>query len=579
LTLRRTSRIIPLMAFSRRFRFLGPLVVGLLLSSVAVPAAPRRTPKLVVILVVDQMRADYVEKFGANWTGGLRRLMAEGAWFREAAYPYLTTVTCVGHATIVTGSLPATHGIVSNSWWDRETGRAMPCVFDPDQTLVSYGPPAKGGTSTKNLRVPTLADELWQQMPVPPRVVTVSLKDYTATTMAGRRADAATWFNLSLGSWMTSSAFTKAPVPFVASFIKAHPIEADFGKSWTKLLPESAYLYTDDAVGEKGPVGWTSRFPHVLRGKSDKPDVLFYDEWDTSPYSDAYLGGMAEYAVDALKLGQEAGTDYLAISFSALDLVGHDFGPRSHEVQDVLARLDRTVGSLLAHLDRSVGRANYVLALTADHGVAPIPEQTTALGLTGGRYVTTDLVARIDKALEPTLGAGKHVARLTYSDLYFNPGDWAKIADNPGALRAVTAAILATPGIARVFRGDQLGDVGASAEDRLERAALWNYFPGRSGDLIIVPRQYWLPTSDPKTSGGTGHGSPYSYDQRVPLFLFGQGIKAGQYLNDAGPVDIAPTLAFLCGITLPAADGRVLNEALAPIPAPGERKGAAPPRR
>jgi arylsulfatase A-like enzyme len=536
------------------------------------PMAPgRRTPKLVVILVVDQMRADYVEKFGSTWTGGLRRLMSEGAWFREAAYPYATTVTCAGHSTIVTGSLPATHGIVSNAWWDRDAARSQNCVADPDQAIVTYGEPSKGaGTSTKNLRVSTLPDELRSQLATPPRVVSISLKDYTATTMAGRKADAATWFSPSLHSWLTTTAFTSAPVPFVADFIRSHPVEADYGKTWAKLLPDCDYVYPDEAAGENEDT-WTRTFPHVLKGKGSQPDATYYVQWDKSPYSDAYLGAMAAYAVDALKLGQGAGTDYLAVSFSALDMVGHDFGPRSQEVQDILAHLDATIGSLLAHLDRSVGQGRYVLSLAADHGVAPIPEQLTALGLAAGRVVGSDLVARLDKALEPTLGPGKHVARLLYTDLYFVPGDWQKIVANPEALRAVMDTLTSTPGVARVFRGDQLADPSATSEDRLERAASWSYFAGRSGDLIVIPRPYWQFASSAAARTGTGHGVPYDYDQHVPLFLFGQGIRAGQYLGAAGPMDIAPTLAFLCGITLPAADGRVLNEALGPVPAPGTR--------
>jgi predicted AlkP superfamily pyrophosphatase or phosphodiesterase len=533
----------------------------------AFPASYHRAPKLVVILVVDQMRADYVEKFGANWTGGLRRLMTEGAWFRDAAYPYSTTVTCAGHSTIVTGSLPATHGIVSNAWWDRETGKPVNCVADPEQTLVSYGEPPKtaGGTSTKNLRVPTLADEMRAQLPIAPRVVSISLKDYTATTMAGRKADAATWFSPSLHSWLTTTAFTKAPVPFVAEFVAKHPVEADYGKSWTKLLPDSSYLYPDDAQGESTDT-WTRTFPHILKGKAETPDATYYVQWDKSPYSDAYLAAMAEYAVDALKLGQGAETDYLAVSFSALDMVGHDFGPRSQEVQDILAHLDRTIDSLMDHLDRTVGKGQYILSLAADHGVSPIPEQMVALGLSAGRVVVPEVVAAVDKTIEPFLGPGKHVARLASSDLYFVPGDWQKIVSNPAALRAVIDALKATPGVARVFRGDQLGDISATSEDRLERAVSWSYFPGRSGDLIVVLRPYWQAASSATTAEGTGHGLPYDYDQRVPMFLFGRGIKPGQHLNSAGPMDIAPTFAFLCGITLPGGDGRVLKEALKQAP-------------
>ncbi len=214
------------------------------------------------------MRADYPDKFGQNWTGGLRRLMDEGAWFREAAYRHLATVTCVGHTSIVTGSLPRTHGIVGNDLWDREAGRSANCVADPDTTLVSYGAAAVKGTatSTKNMRVPTLADEMRAQLAGPTRIVSLSLKDYTATTMAGRRADAVIWMNVANMAFMSSSAYGAAPVPWLAEFVKTHPVEADLGKSWTKLLPESAYLYADDAEGELTPVGWTRMFPHVLNG-------------------------------------------------------------------------------------------------------------------------------------------------------------------------------------------------------------------------------------------------------------------------------------------------------------------------
>jgi predicted AlkP superfamily pyrophosphatase or phosphodiesterase len=557
-------------------RLFTAFVVALSVASVAVPlaappaaqsvpsrAAPRRAPKLVVLLVVDQMRADYVDKFGQNWTGGLRRLMDEGAWFREAAYRHSATVTCVGHTSIVTGSLPRTHGIIGNDLWDREAGRSSNCVADPETTLVSYGAPVKGtATSTKNLRVPTLADEMRAQLSGPTRIVSLSLKDYTATSMAGRRAEAVVWMSVSNMALMSSSAFGAAPVPWLVEFIKTHPVEADLGKSWTKLLPASAYLYADDMEGELTPFGWTRSFPHAIKGEAAAADKVFYNAWDTSPYSDAYLAQMAEASVDALKLGQSGGTDFLAISFSALDLVGHAFGPRSHEVQDVLARLDVRLGSFFAKLDKAVGRDNYVLALTGDHGISPVPEQMAAIGLGGGRVLTGDLTGRIEKALEPFLGPGKKVARLSYNELYFDRGIYEKMRANPEAMRAALEAARSTPGVARVFGADELADAHGTSNDAIEAAALANFFPSRSGDFSVFLRPYYQFTSSGNTKGGSTHGSPYWYDRRVPVFLLGQGIKRGQYLGDAQPIDIAPTLAFLMGITLPAADGRVLNEAL-----------------
>jgi hypothetical protein len=370
---------------------------------------------------------------------------------------------------------------------------------------------------------------------------------------------------------MSSSAFGAAPVPWLAEFIKTHPVDADLGKSWTKLLPDAAYQYADDAEGELTPFGWTRVFPHAIKGEAAAADKVFYNAWDTSPYSDAYLTQMAEASIDALKLGQSGGTDFLAISFSALDLVGHAFGPRSHEVQDVLARLDVRLTSLFAKLDKAVGRDNYVLAVTGDHGISPVPEQMAAIGLGGGRVLTGDLIGRIEKALEPFLGPGKKVARLSYNELYFERGIYDKMRANPEAMRAALDAARSTPGVARVFGADEQAAAHATSGDPIEAAALANFFPSRSGDFSVFLRPYYQFTSSGNTRGGSTHGSPYWYDRRVPIFLMGQGIRRGQYLGAAAPIDIAPTLAFLLGITLPAADGRVLNEALVGTDAIGRR--------
>ncbi len=203
-----------------------------------------------------------------------------------------------------------------------------------------------------------------------------------------------------------------------------------------------------------------------------------------------------------------------------------------------------------------------MLAVTGDHGISPVPEQMAAIGLGGGRVLTGDLIGRIEKALEPYLGPGKKVARLSYNELYFERGIFDKMRGNPEAMRAALDAARSTPGVARVFSSEELAAAHATSDDPLEAAALANFFPSRSGDFSVFLRPYTQFTSSGTTRGGSTHGSPYWYDRRVPIFLMGQGIKRGQYLGDAAPFDIAPTLAFLMGITLPAADGRVLNEAL-----------------
>src|SRR5439155_2175843 len=202
-----------------------------------------------------------------------------------------------------------------------------------------------------------------------PSIVTLSIKARSAVALAGHSANVATWFNAT-GAWATSAAYPGAPVPFVKTFIEANPVEKDFGASWTRVLRDDEYAYKDDGEGERPPQGWTRTFPHVLKGAGEKPDGLFYNQWESSPFADMYLGRFAAAAIDALHLGHGDATDYLAVSFSATDAVGHAFGPRSHETQDVLFRLDRTIGDLLDHLNRAVGADRYIVALSSDHGIA-----------------------------------------------------------------------------------------------------------------------------------------------------------------------------------------------------------------
>jgi len=524
---------------------------------------PLQRPKFVVLLVVDQMRGDYVDKFRSQWTGGLKRLVDEGAWYREAAYPYAATETCVGHSTISTGALPATHGMVANAWWDRETQKMVTCTADPNAKNSGYaGAPAKGGDSAVRMLVPSFAEELKFQTGGATRVVTFSLKARAAITMAGHKADAATWFDG--GGWVTSSAY--GSMPFVDDYAKAHPVKADYGKTWTLSLPESAYWYDEKATGAGPPVGWGPAFPHSLRGKGDspEPDAEFYEQWASSPYADTYLTRLAETAVDQLGLGKSGATDFLGVSYSSVDYVGHAFGPRSREIQDILVTLDKDLGDLFAHLDKKVGRGNYVVALSADHGVVPVPEDMARTGADAGVLHVPDLQDKIEKALEPFNYPKPAIARIASSDIYFVPGLYDRLNQDGIAMQAVTDVALSQPGVAAMYWADELEDRPAT-ENPIRVALADSYFAGRSGDLFIVPKPYWLLDGTPagKTrSYGTGHGTPYNYDQHVPILLMGYGIQPGEYFREVTPADIAPTLASLCGITLAPRDGHVLAEAL-----------------
>jgi predicted AlkP superfamily pyrophosphatase or phosphodiesterase len=521
-----------------------------------VPTDPSR-PSLIVVLVVDQMRSDYTVRFQHQWTKGLRRLLEESAWFRRARFPYFIAETCAGHATIATGSFPNVHGQFMNEWYDRSLGAMASCTDDRTARTLSYaeGEQVPGGHSARPMLVPTLSDELRVQLPETPRIVSLAVKIRSAIMLAGHAANVVTW--LEGRSLATSSAYQTGRVPFVTDFLAEHPLERDAGRIWDRVLESSEYLYPPTTPESGSRVGWGDGLPHTL---ADSTDASYYDAWIRTPFSDRYMAELAMSAIDELELGQQARTDYLAVSFSGLDRAGHEYGPRSHEVQDTLVRLDATLGLLLEHLDERVGPDRYLLAVTGDHGVIPIPEQLAAMGFDAGRLDVELVRSRVDAALERHLGAGQHVAAINQSELYFAQGVYQALGGNPGALQDAIDAILTVPGVSAVHRAEDVPALRQSA-DFGERSVALSYVPGRSGDLIIVPKIYWS-----TSSYAAGHATSYDYDTRVPIFLKGPGVRRGRFDSPASPADIAPTLAFLTGITLARSDGRVLTEALGTDP-------------
>ena len=577
--------------FSRRIRTIS-LLLGLIAAFLTVTHAQERPPgagtgkaftkpKLVVLIIVDQMRADYIDKFGFQWTGGLKRLVTEGAWFRNAAFPYAVTTTCAGHATISTGALPATHGLISNEWWDRELHKEVACTDDSKVKNVGYaGATVSGGNSAAKLLVPAFADELKFQSGPGVRAVSFSLKARSAITMGGRAGDAVTWFDPSVGAWTTSSAYPVSK--FVEEYAKAHPVSGDYGKTWAPLLPRSAYLYPETAIGAVPPPGFGPALPHPLRGmpNSTGPDPVFYDQWEGSPYADTYLSRFAEAAVDKLELGKRTGTDFLGVGFSPVDHAGHAFGPRSWEIQDVLARLDRDLTEFFSHLDRAVGKGNYVVAFSSDHGVGPIPEDLLTSGMDAGLLNVQKIQEQIEKALEPFHFPMPAVSKITRTGVYFTPGTYDKLKAEPEAWRAVLHAMLNLPGVAAVYRAEELENRPFTLSS-MGIVQSNSFFSSRSGDMIPVLKPYWVldysKPGKPRDYGAT-HGGPYAYDQRVPVLFMGYGIQPGEYFQAATPADIAPTLAALCGVTLALSDGRVLSEALKEPAEPRAPSGPVRPK-
>ena len=527
------------------------LAILLLLTLPAAPTVRAQTapPKLVVFIVVDQLRGDYPVRYANLLEHGLKRLTTRGAWFRNGAYPYAGNITCVGHTTIGTGTLPYQHGMIGNAWYDRETAKSVTCNADADSLEVSYATSAGPGDTAKRMLRPTLAETMRTQLKS--RVATMSIKARSAIGLAGHSGDFVTWVG-DRGAWETSNAFTETPVPWFVGYLKGNPLTRDADKVWERTLPAERYQYQDDVPYERGSAGWSPTFPHPL-GRAG--DTAYMTHWLQSPYADAYLGEMAQAAVDEMHLGTEGRTDFLGVSFSMVDAIGHAFGPRSHEVQDALVRLDITLGKLLDHLDKKVGPDNYVVALSADHGVADFPEFVEG----AGRQSMAAVRAAIETTLKTALGGEEtFIAATNGGDIYFKPGIYARLKANPDALRAVSAAVGALPGVMRVLTTDEVSTAAArGSKDRVTRAVALSHFPGRSGDMMVIVKENWL-----LSATGTNHGTLHSYDQRVPVLLYGAGIRPGVRNDAATPADLAVTVASLVGVQLPAADGHVLTSAL-----------------
>src|SRR5262245_536180 len=489
----------------RRILVLAVCVFALAAAELQMPRAAQTpgAPKLVVIVVIDQMRADYLETFRSSWRAGLQKLLGDGAYFEHAEYPYMNTVTCAGHATIGTGTFPRTHGMVLNGWYDRERKASVACTDDADARHISYGREARSGNSAKLLLASTLADEMRAQRPGA-RVVTLSLKPRSAIGLAGHAGTAVTWVDDAAAAFVTSRAYTDDLVPAVAEFLRKDPFEADAKKMWTLRDAPSSYRYPDASIGARPQQSRTGLFPHRIGGAKGT-EAPFFTLWQASPYSDAYLERMAESLISSFRLGQGETTDFLGVSFSALDLVGHAFGPESREIEDHLRRLDDTLGAFIAALDQKVGQGRWVLGFSSDHGVAPI-----AVTAGGGRITTDDVRDRIEETLITRYGArtekeGNYVSSVTFDYVYLAPGVFDRLKGDAQTYAEMEKAVLGVPGMERLLRSDRLSD---TSSDRTVRATALSQVSSRSGDIILVGKPYWY--FSPRGDGaGTTHGTAH----------------------------------------------------------------------
>ena len=508
-------------------------------------------------------------------------MLRDGASWTQANYDHTPTYTAPGHATMMTGSIPAETGIIGNEWIDRASVKRVSSVSDENVKLIGSGDPNEVAASPHRLVSSTVGDELRLLTNDRSKVIGISAKDRSAILPAGRHANAAYW--LSNTGTMASSTYYFEQLPaWVATFNNAKPADQYFGAKWERLLATNEYVKRagpDSTVWEKvTAAGDTNLFPHTITGGAKAPNQAFYTHLDHSPFSNDVLVSFAQQAIVNEQLGQDDDTDVLTISFSASDYVGHRYGPYSQEVMDLTLRIDRQIATLFDFVEARVGLANTLIALTADHGVSPIPEQAGALGLGGARVKRTDILAAISAAISGRYNqqnktpdpSADYILKYNYfgvstdafinGNLYFNYDALKRDnVDLDEISRVVAAAALKIPGVARSFTRAQLLRGATSITDPIERRVVHGFYPSRSGDVVMIAEPY-------KYLGDTitaTHGSPYSYDTHVPVIIMGPGIVPGRYLEPASPADIAPTLSMLLRITPPTnATGRVLLEAI-----------------
>lgn len=547
-----------------RLALAAALVMSCVRESTAPPPAAEVTrPRLAIVLVVDQMRADYLTRYADLYTGGLARFRREGAWFTEGHVQHALTYTAPGHASVATGSHPSHHGIVANDWYDRSDGAMVYAAEDPQaKPSLASGEAALPGRSPRQLLRLGLGDWLKAQEPGA-RVFSVALKDRAAVLMGAQRPDRAYWYSPEVAGYVSSSWYADgAPPPaWVAGFNASGAVMQRFARGWTRLRDFSAYLRSGPDRVDAEADGQHTEFPHLFDDGTPASAAAFAKDLLVTPFGDELTLGFARGLIEAEQLGADDVPDLLMISCSSADYIGHAYGPFSHEVEDYYLRLDGWLGEFLGYLDEHVGKDSYVLALTADHGALPLPEEARLRGYHSARRVPEAVYHQQARAavmvalgeLKLPEAALQHIGE---------DGVWldAAVAEAAGVAPADlrTAAARALRGldfVADSFTADELA--GPTDQKRPFMTRYQRSFQAaRSPDVVLRYKQWNLVDARER---GTSHGSPYAYDTHVPVLFFGAGVQAGQHAQPAGTVDVAPTLAALLRVTTPGdLDGRSL---------------------
>ena len=527
------------------------------------PVAADAPPKLVVVLVVDGLPNEQVQRYRDQFgQGGFRRLLEQGASFSNAHQAHGVTVTAVGHAAILSGAYPYQHGVIGNNWIDPLTKTSVYCTEDAAYTYIGEQTRPADGTSPAKLKVDTLGDEMRYASGNRAKVVTVSGKDRGAILLAGKTGTAYMYMEKN-GNFASSTYYMKSHPEWVQRYQSTRPQDRYYGKSWTPLLADAAYANDAGDAFYPAKLGASNQFPFSYYSESGNLDADYFSRLKTSPFLDELTFDFARAAVEGENLGKNlAGvTDLLGISLSAHDYVNHAFGPESKMSHDHLQRLDRMLARFFAYLDQRVGMENIVVVLTADHGFPNVPEFSQSQHVDAQRIDGDNLVAALNQHLFEKYSANKLVVAASMPNFYLDDA----LIDKRGLKRdeveaAAARFLLSQPGIVQAYTRTQFEGSGvAETRTGLLMRRAWNR--QLSGDIMVVTKPYWYFGSG---DSGTSHGSPYAYDTNVPLIFMGKRwLKPGYYGQYAEVVDIAPTLAHLLHVRPPSAsEGRVLIETL-----------------
>lgn len=510
-------------------------------------------PKLVVGIVVDQMRQEYLYRFSSKYSeGGFKRMMNEGFMLQNAHYNYIPTVTGAGHASVYTGTTPANHGIVGNDWYDKELKKNVYCAGDPNVSTVGSTSIDDGKMSPHRMLTTTITDELKLSTQKKAKVIGISIKDRGSILPAGHMADAAYWYDEKVGKFISSTYYMTALPAWVDNFNKRNLPDKYLAQTWNTLLPIEQYVESGpDNTPYEGKLGGKEKptFPYDLPAmfKKNGYDILSY-----TPFSNDYLTEMAKAAIDGEKMGSDEWPDFLCVSYSATDKLGHSVGPNAVEIEDIYLRLDRSLADLFKKLDEVTGKGNYVVFLSADHAVAENPQYLIDNKVPAGFFRANNLKTRLNEFLKPYFPEKEVIHTIMNEQVYFNHDAFSSDPKAGGmdlliATELTVNFLLQEKGVANAFPKSLIRQ-GAYNEAGHKGMAIRGYNPKRSGDITIVLEPAWY---DAWSVTGTTHGSSYTYDTHVPILFFGKGIKHGTSVLPHTITDIAPTLAILLKTKFP----------------------------